>query len=66
MTDTLWTLDHIAEYLVLSDTAADHAVGQPDFPKPIVLPSRGRGARQIVRYVPEEVKQWAFGRKVAA
>ena len=66
MTDSLWTISHVAEYLVISEAAADYAATQPDFPRPIVLPSRGTGARQIKRWHPEKVRAWAAAREVAA
>lgn len=66
MTETLWTIEHVAAYLVLSPSATEHALGQPGAPKPIVLPSRGTGKRAPKRYVPEEVREWALNQARAA
>jgi len=67
MTETLWTIEHIADYLVVSPAQADYAMRQPDAPKPIVLPSKGTGARKIKRWVPDEIKEWAInGNRMAA
>jgi len=66
MTETLWTIGMVAEYLVVSEAAAGHTVAEFDFPAPIVLPSRGTGARQIKRWLPEDVREWVRTRKIAA
>lgn len=66
MTETLWTIAMVAEYLVVSEAAAEYAMSQPDAPQPIVVPSRGTGARKIRRYLPDDIRQWATGRRAAA
>lgn len=59
MTETLWTIEHVAAFMVLSPAQADYALRQPGAPVPIVLPSKGTGARKIKRWVPAEVREWA-------
>lgn len=43
MTETLWTIEHVAAFMVLSPAQADYALRQPGAPVPIVLPSKGTG-----------------------
>lgn len=58
MPERLWTIDDVADFMVLSQAQADYAVRQPGAPVPIVLPSKGTGARKIKRWVPDEIREW--------
>lgn len=56
----LWTAERIAEYLGLSARhVAERLTVQPDFPKPVCLPSSGEKGRQARRWEPEDVIRWA-------
>jgi len=67
MIEPLWTIDDVAVYMAVSPAQADYAMRQPDAPKPIVLPSKGTGARKIKRWVPDEIREWAInGNRMAA
>ena len=57
----MWKIENIADYFAVSkDVALRMANG--DFPKPLVLPSTGRGERQIKRWFPEAIVGWATNR----
>lgn len=58
MPERLWTIDDVAGFMVLSPAQADYAMRQPGAPVPIVLPSKGTGARKIKRWVPDEIREW--------
>lgn len=60
MDEGLWTAPEAAKFLSVS-------VGylrESSCPK-ILLPSNGRGARELVRYDPKDVRAWALSRRVA-
>lgn len=63
--NALWTIADVAAYFKVSETQAATIVAA-EFPKPIVLPSRGRGERHIKRWVPDQVIEWAVGQSKAA
>ena len=66
MTNTLWTITDIAAYLVVSEASADRYRSSAGFPVPIVLPSTGKGERQLKRWIPEKIMAWAESRELAA
>ena len=66
MTDALWTIEDVAAFFRLERTAADHIIGVEGFPAPIILPSRGKGARPPKRWDPTEVRAFAGSLKRAA
>ncbi len=55
----LWTQREAAEYLGVSP----RYLRESACPK-ILLPGNGTGARDLVRYDPQDVRQWADSRKV--
>ncbi|MEO8101921.1 MAG: hypothetical protein ABI790_05310 [Betaproteobacteria bacterium] len=63
MIDPLWTIDDIALYFQSSDDTAKRISVGGDFPKPIILPSFGKGARQMKRWLPGEIAAWAEAHK---
>lgn len=60
VTDKLWSMDNIAEYLgVGKDLVRKRLICKGNFPKAIVLPTGGsRGSHR--RWVPAEVKKWVL------
>lgn len=66
MTEHLWTIDHIAEFFQCERTAAEHIASGHGFPAPIILPSRGKGARPPKRWDPPDVRAFAATLKKAA
>ena len=56
--EPLWTVDDIATYLQTSDDTVRRIVVR-EFPRPVVLPSRGKGAHQDRRWFSTEVIAWA-------
>ena len=56
------TLGRIQEYLEVSERMAAYIVLLPEFPTPIVLPSRGN-IRPHKRWDPDEVRGWAKSRQ---
>ena len=59
MIDHLLKQEQVAEYLQISPTQVAHVIACAGFPRPCVLPSRGTGARPPLRWMPEQVKEWA-------
>ena len=55
----LWTITDVAAYFQVGETQAAWITAQPGFPAARVIPSRGRGERQVKRWKPEAVKSWA-------
>lgn len=54
----LWTVKRCADYLGYSEAHFRSRIAcRVDFPRPINLPTDGKGAS--LRYKPEEVKKWA-------
>jgi predicted DNA-binding transcriptional regulator AlpA len=62
----LWLAEDVAKYLVVGETAFAYIERQPGFPKPIVLPSRGTGARQLKRWDPADIRAWIAEQKKVA
>lgn len=59
----LWTAERIGKYLDLSARhVAERITVQPDFPKPVRLPSM-TGKREARRWNPEDVIRWASQRQ---
>lgn len=56
---SLWTMAEMAAYLNASTAQAARITTTPGFPKPIILPSTGRGERQMKRWIPAHVEAWA-------
>lgn len=54
----IWSPDDVAEYLrVAKRTVVEHYSKQPDFPKAIQLPSKGKNGQ--LRWKAAEVIKWA-------
>lgn len=61
MTDRLWSIEDIAEYVGYGLTWARKITAQPDFPMPVRL---WNGARP--RWVAREVREYCEARRAAA
>jgi len=61
-----WKLSDIAVYLQVSETQAGCIVESAGFPKPVVLPTRGRGERQMKRWGADKVIKWFDSQQIAA
>lgn len=56
--DRLWDTAAVATYLGLNvDYCRRHIITRGDFPKALHIP--GRGTEPIVRYQPDDVREWA-------
>lgn len=60
----LWDADEVAGFLrIRRRHCAEKLVFEPDFPRPIVLPSTGGGKRGQKVWKAKEVIEWAGGRQ---
>lgn len=66
MSETLWKIEHVAQFLQVSEAQAARIAVRVGFPKAVVLPSTGKGERSIRRWIPSEVWEWVDTQREAA